>query len=296
MSNIDANPLEPRVLRELQLKGLEVLRYFKDFCDENNLLFYFCGGCCIGALRNKGFIPWDDDVDVFMPRDDYEKLYNLWNKKADVERYSCIKTTDGDNFSGHIFTTVADNNTTLIKPSQKDLDIPHGVTIDIFPLDGCPKNRFKRRIQKLWALIYSLYIAQIIPKNHGKSIEICARALLRIVPSRGLRCKIGKFAEKQMSKYKIKDCKFITELCAGPGYMKNEYPKDIFSSVVYKEFEGEEFPLPKGYDEYLRIAFGDYMTPPPAEKRIAHHDILFLDLKNSYKKYKGIKYLTEVKK
>ena len=296
MPDFQAYEIQPQTLRMLQLKGLEILKYFKSFCDQNNLLFYFCGGCCIGALRNKGFIPWDDDVDVFMPRDDYEKLYKLWNQKADTIKYSCIRTTGVNNFSGHIFTTIADNNTTMIKPSQVNLDIPHGVTIDVFPLDGCPKNKIKRKLQMFWALIYSLYLAQIVPENHGKFVRMCGKLLLSIVPSKKIKCNIAKFAEKQMSKYKIKDCELITELCAGPGYMKYVYPKDIFESAVLKEFEGELFPIPKGYDKYLKIAFGDYMTPPPKEKQVAHHDVLFLDLQNSYKKYKGIKYLMGVEK
>ncbi len=72
-------------LRELQLKSLDMLLYFKKICEENSLLFYFCGGCCMGALRYKGFIPWDDDIDVFMPRSDYEKLKEIWDN--DNSRY-----------------------------------------------------------------------------------------------------------------------------------------------------------------------------------------------------------------
>ena len=79
-------------LRDLQLKCLEILLYFKDFCEKHNLRFFLCGGACIGAIRHKGFIPWDDDIDVFMPREDYEKLGDLWNKYADTERYEYCRT------------------------------------------------------------------------------------------------------------------------------------------------------------------------------------------------------------
>lgn len=286
--------LDSKTLRSLQMKGLEILLYFKEFCDKHGLLFYFCGGCCIGALRHNGFIPWDDDVDVFMPRKDYEKLYKLWNNNADIGKYSCLRTTK-ERFSGHIFTTIVDNNTTLIKPTQKNLDIPHGVTIDVFPLDGCPSKKIKRKIQMLWALLYSLYLAQLVPQNHGKFVKYTGKLLLCLVPGKNMRYKIWRLAEKQMSKYSISECKYITELCAGPGYMKNEYPKEIFDSAVLKEFEGYNLPIPVGYNRYLRIAFGDYMSLPPKEKRVPHHDILFLDLENSYKKYKNIHYNMEDK-
>ena len=110
---------------------------------------------------------------------------------------------------------------------------------------------------------------------------------LGMVPSRRLRYKIWRFAERHMTKYKIDDCANITELCSGPGYMKNKYPKQIFAAAVEKEFEGELMPLPIGYDEYLRIVFGDYMQLPPEEKRVAHHDAVLYDLEHSYRDYKG---------
>ena len=276
-------------LRQLQIKSMDMLKYFKSFCDENQLMFYFCGGCCIGAIRHKGFIPWDDDIDIFMPRKDYERLYDLWQGKADTNRFSCLKTTKSK-FLGNIFTTVVDNRTTLIKYYQENLDIPQGVSMDIFPLDGCPTGKVKRNIQKFWALIYSLYMSQMVPQNHGEIIKYIGRFLLRIVPSKKMRYNIAKYAEKQMSKYPIEDCAKITELCAGPHYMNNEYPKEAFSKATYKEFEGEMMPIPIGYDEYLKIAFGNYMELPKKEKRVPHHEILFLDLDNSYKKYRGIKY------
>lgn len=278
-----------KTLRELQLKSLEMFRYLKQFCEENNLLIYFCGGCCIGAIRNQGFIPWDDDIDVFMPREDYEKLKQIWNEKADTEKYSCVFQTK-EVITRNQFLTIHDNHTTFIKIHQKDLDMNHGIVIDVIPLDGCPSSRIKRLIQKFWALIYSLYITGIVPVKHGKLITLIARVMLALIPNRFLRYKIWKFAEKQMTKYKIQDCDFVTELCTGPIYMQNEYPKRLFEKAIYKEFEGELMPIPVGYDEYLKMAFGDYTKEPPKEKQIPHHDVVFCDIENGYEKYKGIYY------
>ena len=132
-------------IRALQLKSLEILLYFKNFCEEHNLTFYFCGGCCIGALRHKGFIPWDDDVDVFMPREDYEKLFKIWDKFADTKKYSCNRTTE-NKFIGNVMTTIVDNNTEVIRPWQKGKDGAKGVMIDILPLDGCAPRGIKRKM------------------------------------------------------------------------------------------------------------------------------------------------------
>ena len=101
MENQKLYEFTPETLRKLQLKELDTLVYFKEFCDKNNLLFYLCGGCCIGSLRTGGFIPWDDDIDILMPRDDYEKLYKLWDNDKH-ERFKLLRT-DEKIFTGNIF-------------------------------------------------------------------------------------------------------------------------------------------------------------------------------------------------
>ncbi len=277
-------------LKGLQRINLQMAEYFVSFCEEHDLLCYFCGGGCIGAVRHKGFIPWDDDLDFFMPRDDYEKLAELWNRDtACSQRYVLCKPSL--NFIDHNeFITIRDKETTLIKPYQAGLDIVHGVALDIFPLDGYPASKIKRKMQCIWAMVYSLFCTQIIPEAHGKFMKWGSKAVLGVFHSKKIRYRIWKFAEKQMSKYDIDDCKYITELCAGPGYMRNCYPKEAFSSAVWLPFEGTEMPVPIGYDVYLRIAFGDYMKLPPEDKQIPHHDTAKLDLHKSYREYKGIYY------
>lgn len=279
--------LDAETIRRLQKKELDTLVYFKEFCDRHNLLFYFCGGCCIGALRHGGFIPWDDDIDVFMPRDDYEKLTKLWKKHSNNPRFLCLRT-DNEVFTGNIFTTIVDTNATCVKLNQVDIDVPHGLVMDVFPLDGCPTG-FKRKMQKIWAMIYALFLAQVVPQKHGGIIAMGSKLLLGIFRGQKIRRKIWRLAERKMSKYKIEDCKHITELCAGPKYMSLEYPKDIFSSAVYKDFEGLSMPIPKGYDEYLRMAFGDYMKMPEESQRIPHHDLYYLDLDKPCSEYDGKK-------
>lgn len=273
-------------MEPLQEKCLEMAEYFVQFCKENDLLCYLCGGGAIGTLRHKGFIPWDDDLDFFMPRKDYEKLAQLWPQKAD-SRYQLSKSNE-NYIDRNLFITIRDTQTTCIKPYQQDLDIPHGLALDVLPLDYYPANGLSRKKQVIAALVYSLFCAQTIPEKHGGIMKWGSQALLALVPSKKLRYKIWKKAEAEMTKYTKEESDGITELCSGPYYMKKKYPISSFEDALWLPFEETELPIPIGYDAYLKTAFGDYMKLPPKEKQIPHHDLLFLDLKNSYTNYENI--------
>lgn len=286
--------IDPIDLKKLHDLTLQMAQTFVNFCQENSLTCYLCGGGCIGTIRHKGWIPWDDDLDFFMPREDYIKAINLWPKKMANSRYK-MEMSNKDHIDGNLFFVIRDSETTYIKPYQENMDITQGIVLDVLPLDGYPSSRLKRKMQCFWALIYSLYCAQMIPVNHGKIVEMIGKVMLAIVPGKGIRYKIWKYAEYQMTKYKITDCNGITELCSGPGYMKNWYPKEAFEKAIFLPFEDIKLPVPVGYDTYLKIAFGDYMKLPPKDRQIASHDVIFMDLNNSYLIYKGKKYLKREK-
>lgn len=264
-------------LRQLQLKELESLTYFEEFCKKHELRWYLLGGCVIGAVRHGGFIPWDDDVDIIMPRRDYERMLRLWKHEESSERFLMLKT-DGEVFTGNSFATLIDTSATMVKENQQDIDVPHGIVTDIFPMDGCPDKKLQRYLQYYHAMMYSLYITEVVPTKHGALMKAVCSVLLKLVPSRERRTKIWKKHEKKMTKYAFNTHKKCTELCAGPHYMLNEYPQEAFAKAVYHEFEGLSMPLPQGYDAYLKMAFGEYMELPPEDKQVPHHDLVALDL------------------
>ncbi len=279
--------LADQSIKDLQKKSLELLIMFDDFCKQNNLQYFLCGGACIGTLRHGGFIPWDDDIDVFMLRKDYEKLKRIW---VNSDKYRICRT-EKDTFYRSLITAISDEETTFIKERQKDLDIPHGVRLEIVPLDYAPSNRLGRKIQILWALIFQIYNNQEPPTSKGKLLEFIGKIMLWCLPTWKMRYRVLKFAEKQMSKYNDDNCTHLTELCSRYQYMVKDYPKNIFEKAVYKDFEGFKVPLPQGYDTYLKMAFGDYMQLPPKTEQIPKHDASLIDLNNSYKNYKGKYYL-----
>ena len=276
--------LTPELLRELQLKQLDMLRFFKDFCEKNGITFFLFGGGLIGALRHGGFIPWDDDIDLLLPRPDYEMLCKLWKEQYPDGRFRLLKTDD-EMFTGNIFATVTDTSCTMVKANQTDVDIPHGLVLDVFPLDVAPNGRFARKLQYFHAIMYSLFLAQVVPENHGGIIALGSKILLGIFRSQKLRRKLWRTAEKQMTKYRIEENDDLTELCAGPHWMKIRFPKHIYEGVDHVTFEGIELPVAKGYREYLETVFGDYMTPPPESEQKPHHDIAYLDLNTPCKVY-----------
>lgn len=279
-------------LKDMQRISLEMATVFFRFCREHDLTAYFCGGGCIGSIRHGGFVPWDDDLDFFMPREDYEIFLEKWND-YEPGKDLALSVSSEDYIDHNLFATLRHRKTTYIKPYQKDLDIVHGVPLDILPLDGYPDSKWQRKKQCMWALIYSLFCAQTVPENHGWLMAFGSRLLLGIFRSRKMRYRIWSRAKKNMTKYRIQDCKGITELCSGPGYMKNWYDKEWFASYTEVPFEDRTMPIPAGYDAYLRTVFGDYMELPPEEKRVAPHDCVYLDLDTPYTEYRGIYYLQE---
>lgn len=268
-----------RDLRKLQLKVLDIAKYFVQFCKNNNLTCYFCGGGCIGAIRHKGFIPWDDDLDFFMPRDSYEMLLTIWK---DNDQY--VLSYPNENLVNHeLCATVQDIKTTYVKDYQKNIDTVHGIGIDIFPIDGCPTSKLDRWLQIINGYLFQLFCSQVIPIRHGGIKQNIAKLALTLITSKELRYKIWKQSENKIKKYKIADCNYVTEIYAGPGYMMNQYPKSAFESAIWVPFEDCLMPIPVGYDDYLRIAFGDYMSLPPEEKRVHGHDAIIIDLDKPYK-------------
>ena len=271
--------LTPEKLRELQLCELDGLIHFDEFCRRHGLTYYLCGGCLIGALRHKGFIPWDDDADVLMPRPDYERFLELYRKENTSERFVLVDDSDINSYSGNIFAVISDTDHTLIKEYQKDLDMPHGLPLDIFPIDGLADGKLARYTQYFWTMVYSLFRSQIVPKNQGGLLATGSKILLGLFRKHKTRYKIWRYAEKRMTRYDFYESNNVAELCAGFYFMKKVYPRHIYEEGTTELlFEGRSFLAMKNYDEYLKIPFGDYMKLPPEEDRVPHHDITELKL------------------
>lgn len=281
--------IDDETMKSMQSKMLEMLLYFKDFCDAHGLMFYLCGGAAIGAVREHGFIPWDDDIDCFMPRADYEKFPLLWEKYGDKEKYTFCRTDKTTNYH-HSCSSLRDPNTTFICSYNVDQELCHGIALEFGPIDGCPNSKLKRYIQLFHAFTYALFNTQRLPNNKGKALRVATAIIYKLIPSKTIRYLLWKNAEKQMSKYSWNDCDNVTELIGSIQGMLFIHPKEWFESQAWLDFEGYQVPLMAGYHEYLSRVFGDYMQRPPVDEQKPKHELEFVDMNHPYSIYRGVKY------
>ena len=279
---ISVKGFSPEELRRWQLKLLEILVYFRDFCESHNLRFFLAAGTCIGAVRHHGFIPWDDDLDVQMPRADYEKLVELWNKDADTSRFKCERTDDKHCIKFPM-TVARSVDTTCIYDHSVDEDICQGLKIDVEFLDGYPNKRIERIFYVACARFVGLLRAGRVPNRKSTLIKNVSRIVLFLLPSKRIRWKVSRLLEKYLMKFDFDgDYEYVR-------YLTTDLRKrSLYDKAVYMDFEGYQMPVPVGYDEYLRAQYGDYMQLPPEDRRKPITDnLVFYDLDHSYLNYKG---------
>lgn len=276
-------------IKQLQKCQFELLKELKRVCYTNGIQFFLAYGSCLGAIRHSGFIPWDDDIDVCMTNEDFEKL-----KKSAGEFAPgfFLQTHETDRGYGLMIGRLRNSETTLIENDESDRDINHGVFIDIYPLFNSPKNKINRRKYIVFSMIYRLLLYGEVPKNHGKVMKMGSMVLLKVIPFK-LREKLIKYAYKVIS-----GCEVTGEVSTFYGdEVSVNYKVEKLFPVKEVMFEGELMPVPSDADEYLKFTYGDYMQLPPEEKRVVHHNYKLVDLNCGYQKYKGTLYcVSKVKK
>lgn len=246
-------------LKELQNKILEIMSYIDSFCMEHNIDYCLMGGSALGAVRHGGFIPWDDDLDVFMTPDNYNKFREKFNLVGDKNLFYLQEW--GANQGMVTISKLRMNGTAYIEKSLKDWDIHHGIYVDIFILHTCPDSFRKQKRQYFWA---RYVIAKgLVHRNYKrKGFSGVVLKLLRILPRKFLI----KYGLKQVYKYSDET---TTNFCnfMGKATFKNAiYSRDWFVPTVYMQFENIQLKVPEKIQEFLTFRFGDYMQIPSIEK------------------------------
>lgn len=272
-------------IRKLQLVELETLKEFINACDKLNLKYYLIGGTLLGCIRHEGFIPWDDDIDIAMPRGDYEKFVknaqDLLKEKYFIQNYK----TDKEFVLN--FTKIRNSETTFIETTSKNRNINHGIYIDVFPIDGISESKIENLKAKILNILYNFqtdkyfYILNQIKKSWKGNLLFSISNLL--YGKKSLR-EIQDKKEKLYTKYKFDNSLRYNSYCGIYGDKEIGYISDLGNGIE-KKFEGLKVLVPTNYDIWLHRIYGDYMKLPPKEKQIAHHYNEIIDIKNTYKKY-----------
>lgn len=267
--------------RNLQLKILEMVKYFDKFCKDNNIEYYLVYGSCLGAVRHKGFIPWDDDFDVGMTLENYNKFIELCKKKLDGSKYF-LQTLETEPNYYLSFAKLRDINTTLIEKGNENIPITYGIYIDIFPIVGIPKSKIARSIQ---AINRAFALSANLNVINNKFLYKVFRIILKIFGKKN----ILKYCTKHAIKYKCEECEEWCSIFDGDGLEVNKTTKSIMGKPTYVQFEDTMLPIPEKYDEYLKHTYGDYMKKPtPEQIKQKEHTAYVLDLNHSYEEYQKL--------
>ena len=254
-----------KTLEDFQMIEKHILDEVNIFCIDNGLRYYLVGGTLLGAVRHKGFIPWDDDIDIAMYRSDYEKLVMQWNS----ERYKLLKPGD-DNYY-YNFAKLIDSNTVLIENGVRQIE-NMGVYIDIFILDevGCEYHEAQSNALKLTKIrkeINTFAYCIVARKNPVVFLKTVAYSAFNF------NSRLLKLQKKYIDLTKTfinKENQYV--LATGGAYgVKDIFLKDYFGLPKLLEFEKSYYMCPSNYEDYLSQLYGDYMKMPPKEKRISHH-------------------------
>jgi lipopolysaccharide cholinephosphotransferase len=252
---------------ELKKIQLGILKIVHQYCEENSITYFLCYGTLIGAIRHKGFMPWDDDIDIMMPRPDYEKFIKEFNSYCSEDYF--VYSHEYHKDYAYPFAKISNEKTIIIENVNA---ISIGINIDLFPIDGLPYNerRSKNHISYI-SIFKKLLYWKLINSRHEykwyKNIIIkILHASLYLIPQRILSQKLTLVAKK----IDFEGSDFVGCVVWGYGH-KERFNKELYSVSVMCEFENFKFRTLIGYDKYLKNLYGDYMQLPPINERVSHH-------------------------
>ncbi|MBU5485765.1 LicD family protein [Clostridium sp. MSJ-11] len=267
-------------LRVVQKRELDVLRAIIEICERHGFRYFAVGGTCLGAVRHKGFIPWDDDIDIGMPRKDFDQFREV--AKHELPKHLSVNDFEELQHSNRLYIKVYDNTTTFVeKNCEKFSDQYTGIFVDIFPYDGLPSGSIRRKFNNFRMKVLSkLSFYRRMPyfsmnKLSDKILFFLIYPLKWLLPFNWASKKI----EEILRMYPLE--KSLYSIAAGYYVFKSHY----FLETKKIRFEDLMMPCPEDFDGYLTDQYGDYMQLPPIEKRRTDHDLLFFSLDEPYTKY-----------
>lgn len=263
--------LSPEVLKQLQAVQIEILDEIVRICKKYQLNYFLIYGTLIGAVRHHGFIPWDDDLDIAMSRDDYEKFMQVALKELNAD--FTLQNVDTDANYWQVFAKVRKNHTLFEEPSVAKMsdDIHKGIFVDIFPFDYVNKKEgliTHLRFSLSRAIIETLYYKAGVFTSEESLNYKKMDALLKRLSNRQLV-----HLQRRIAITATKKKKYYVDYCDNRPYMDCMYRVESFYPLIEAPFDGKMFNIPHNYDEILTAAYGDYMTLPSEEERVNHRTL-----------------------
>lgn len=263
-------------LRELQMMQLATMKEIHLFCQKHKINYYIIGGTLLGAIRHNGFIPWDDDIDIAMMREDYERFVSLFSATLDKDKYFLQNYATEMTFQPAL-SRVCIKGTFVDVPAERHLKICKNTYIDVFPLDNVPDSKAERAIQredlKRVDRMFELKLGRIYNKGFLHSKQIIKRiisAIMSIVSYKFLQEK----REQIMKRYAGINTKCVCNTVSQYGYDRQVIDRVVYGTPVLYDFEDTKLYGPEHYDEYLTHLYGkNYMQIPPDNKRVMPHDV-----------------------
>ncbi|SCK04688.1 LPS biosynthesis protein [uncultured Clostridium sp.] len=280
-------------LKRLQNTQLEILKEVDRICQKHDIEYFAAWGTVLGAIRHKGFIPWDDDIDIVIKWPDYVKFQEAC--KMELEEKYFMQTTETDIYAWNPYTKIRINNTTSMDKHLSHLKCHYGICMDVFPIVAIPNSKIAKKKQALLISIYKVlcyipYILNIHPEDSSskaKIFKLIPSGVLKklrkwLIPNKTIE-KFKKCLLNSITKYKFEDCEYCGEIISEPGDI-SIFRKNIYEEHIIVPFEEITIPIPKEYHEYLSKLYGDYMKLPDEAERIGHGEAI-VDFEKSYEEY-----------
>lgn len=257
------------VLDEIRSIQNNILKQFDLYCQKKGFSYCLWAGTLLGAIRHKGHIPWDDDVDIVMPREDYEKMLSDY-ANAPIEGVRLVSFQNTSTYY-YPFAKLSDTNTEMKEENIIKQD--YGVYVDIFPLDVLPLHHGKaKKVIKQCRLAFYLLFLRLQEKNKWDDSRafinnVILKPISKLIPKK----KFSMYIEQKIKNYEHEASKNLTVLTHSSLAKQGVEEKDVFPPVK-TAFESMQLNVPNNYDRVLKILYGDYMIPPPVECQVAKHN------------------------